>query len=148
VPLPPFLIPLQPPRTAQDSNVLVHWWSPKLGGTRPSTLFVHPRCASSLASSQHLMFRSRDSRCHRLLYDTIHDLDTSGTLAILAFSHVGHAPSLASKHPLSSLHSSQFGLTSQLQNAFDIFDAVRSTFGPSVKVVLADTVSVLGLPCR
>lgn len=29
---------------------------------------VHPRCASSLASSQHLMFRSRESRCHRLLY--------------------------------------------------------------------------------
>lgn len=69
--------------------------------------------------------------------DSIYDLDTSGTLAILAFSHVGHTPSLAAKYPLSILHSSQFNLTSQLQNALSIFDAVQSTFGPSIRVVLA-----------
>jgi len=126
--LPPFLIPLQPPRTAlfrQDSDVLVHWWSPKLGGTRPSALFLFiPGNPGVIDFYTHFL-------------DTIHDLDTSGTLAILAFSHVGHAPSLASRHPLSSLRSSQFGLASQLQNALNIFDAVRSTFGPSVRVVLA-----------
>lgn len=57
--------------------------------------------------------------------DTVHDLDTSGTLAILAFSHVGYAPPLASKHPLSSLRSSRFSLASQLQNALSIFDAIH-----------------------
>lgn len=40
---PPFLVPLQPPRTAlfrQDSDVLVHWWSPKLDDAPPTTIFL------------------------------------------------------------------------------------------------------------
>ncbi|KAN0100472.1 hypothetical protein V8E55_000456 [Tylopilus felleus] len=108
--LPPFLIPLQPPRTTlfqQNSSVLVHWWSPKLNGTSPTTLFIFI------------------SDFYTYFLDTVHDLDTSGTLAILAFSHVGYAPPLASKHPLSSLRSSRFSLASQLQNALSIFDAIH-----------------------
>ncbi|KAF8560205.1 hypothetical protein OG21DRAFT_1480037 [Imleria badia] len=75
-------VPLQPPRTAlfkQDSNILVHWWSPKLDGAPPTLLLFIPGNPGVVDFYTHFL-------------DTIQDLDTSGTLAILAFSHIGHAP--------------------------------------------------------
>lgn len=63
----------------------------------------------------------------------IQDKASSTNLAILAHAHIGHTPGINSE---SDMDASIYGLTNQVQNAIEAFDAIKSTFSQKTKVVL------------
>ncbi|KII94198.1 hypothetical protein PLICRDRAFT_50181 [Plicaturopsis crispa FD-325 SS-3] len=70
---------------------------------------------------------------YTLFLSTIRDKDSSGKLAILAHSHIGHTPSVGIDDPKSE---KAYGLAAQVQNALYAFDALRSTFGSNIKIIV------------
>lgn len=56
-------------------------------------------------------------------------------IAVLAHAQLGHTPNV----PLNNIYStpSSAGLSAQVESAIEVVDAVRSTFGPSTKIILA-----------
>jgi pimeloyl-ACP methyl ester carboxylesterase len=63
----------------------------------------------------------------------IRDKASSTKLAILAHAHVGHTPGIGNQDEWDAQH---YGLTTQIQNAVEAFDTVKSTFGSNTKVIL------------
>ncbi|KIJ21921.1 hypothetical protein PAXINDRAFT_105532 [Paxillus involutus ATCC 200175] len=142
VTLPPFLQPLvadnRPSSTGNQQHhdavfpesdgirpVHVHWWPCKATDALPQTIFLFIPGNPGVIDF------------YPPFLNTVYDSDTSGRLAVLTYSHVGHAPLLDSKHALYHLDASHFSLICQVQNALRIIDAVKSTFGASLRIVLA-----------
>ncbi|KIJ68217.1 hypothetical protein HYDPIDRAFT_106369 [Hydnomerulius pinastri MD-312] len=113
------------PESDDIRPVNVHWWPCKVADAIPQTVFFFVPGNPGIIDF------------YPPFLNEVYSNDTSGRLAILIHSHVGHAPSLDSQYPLHRLDSSQLGLTCQIQNVLRVIDAVKSTFGQSVNIVLA-----------
>jgi len=59
----------------------------------------------------------------------------SSKLAIIAHTHLGHCPDLASNDYIRQAPDC-YGLNAQVQALLEIFDAIRATFGPDTKTLL------------
>jgi pimeloyl-ACP methyl ester carboxylesterase len=53
-------------------------------------------------------------------------------LAILSHAHVGHTPGVGD----GEMDARRYCLTTQIQNAVEAFDAIKSMYGPEIKIVL------------
>ncbi|KAF9242327.1 hypothetical protein BU15DRAFT_86903 [Melanogaster broomeanus] len=132
-PLPPFLQPLVSdnlPESSSTGNPYHNAVFPESDGIQPVHVHWWPCKATDAAPPQTvLLFIPGNPGVidfYSLFLNTVYDSDTSERLAILTYSHVGHAPSLDSKHSLTLV-----------QNALRITDAIKSTFGASVRIVVA-----------
>lgn len=148
--LPPFLIPRLPaqaiplpyidavfchPLSLSVSHSL--WWSPKLAVPETVVLFI-PGMSSSV-NSLYTLFMNLGNPGLLNLYTSfltaLHNKDTTLRLAILGHSHVGHTPGVESKGSVPQ-DITQHGLNAQVQASLEAYDAIRSTFGGNIKVII------------
>jgi hypothetical protein len=65
-------------------------------------------------------------------------MDTSGTLAILSHSHIGHDPAVDARDlTATSRNPSNYALQFQIRNALRVFDALSTWLSISPRIVIA-----------
>ncbi|KAK2461623.1 hypothetical protein APHAL10511_006086 [Amanita phalloides] len=97
------------------------WWSAACVGAVPSTVLLF------LPGNPGIL------DFYTPFLGALHVKDKSGTLAIMAHSHIGHSPELDYQH---SRQSTSYSLPAQIQGALEAYDAVRRYYGQA-KIVLA-----------
>lgn len=133
--LPPFLESLVPDSSVPYINALfpasedippvhVHWWPCKQVGVSPSIILLFIPGNPGVIDFYHPFLTA------------IHNQDSSGTLAILSHSHIGHDPTVQDLAPARRA-SSNYALPFQIQNSLRIFDALSISFTANTRTVIA-----------